>query len=112
MEAQLNKLIQLSSNLIEKMESSDLQSIEEYMTQRDKLFADLQQLPVERYEADALQPLIERITKQDSVIIRTMAALKHAAFVEIEKINRGKRSKSVYESSSYGDDSLFFDRRR
>lgn len=112
MEALLNKLIQLSSNLVGQIGSCELEELDVYMEEREKLFDELHQFTPGSDQVAAYRPLVELIEKQDAVITGRMTVLRNEANHEIDKINRGKRSKSMYESSSFGDDSLFFDTKR
>lgn len=112
MEALLKQLTQLSSNLIERLDSCELEDIEIYMQERDVIFADLQRIAQPHEQVTAFRPHILRIAELDTVITGRMTELRDEANDEINKINRGKRSKSIYESTSYGDDSLFFDTKR
>jgi hypothetical protein len=112
MELLLQRLIQLSSDLIKQLEKCKLEDIEAYMEERNLLFADLQQLSLTPDQAVGFHLLGEQIQKQDSVIIGRMTELRVEADQEIDKLNKGKRSKSMYESASYGDDSLFFDKKK
>ncbi|RCW44808.1 hypothetical protein [Paenibacillus prosopidis] len=112
METLLLRLIQLSSKLIERIDSCKLEDIEVYMQERDIVFAELQQLIPAPDQVAAFRFEISRITEMDTIITGRMTVLRNEANHEIDKINRGKRSKSMYESASYVDDSLFFDTKR
>lgn len=112
METLLNKLNQLSSNLIERLDSCEMEELVLYMEERDNLFAKLQETPPDREQVTTFRPLVEIILKQDVVIMGRMMVLRNNANLEIEKINIGKRSKSMYDSNSYGDESMFFDTKR
>ncbi|MGM0884181.1 MAG: hypothetical protein ACQEXQ_24475 [Bacillota bacterium] len=82
------------------------------MQERDVIFADLQRLTPPLDQVAAFRPHILHIAELDTVITGRMTELRNEANDEINKINRGKRSKSMYEAASYGDDSLFFDTKR
>lgn len=112
MEALLKQLNQLSSDLIAQMESCELEDMEIYMQQRDIIFAKLQSFNPSPDQAAAFRPQVLHIAELDTVITGRMTELRKEATKEIDKINRGKRSKSMYESGSYGADSLFFDTKR
>ncbi|WP_424766662.1 hypothetical protein [Paenibacillus sp. sgz302251] len=112
MEALLNQLNQLSSELIARLDNSKLEDMERYMQEREMLFAELQQLPPVREHDTDTRALVLRITEMDAVIKGRMTVLRNEANHEINKINIGKQSKSKYDSGSYGDDSLFFDTKR
>jgi len=108
----LNNLILLSSDFLERIEQCDLDDFEAYMGERDQLFADLQKLQPDRTQAATYRPLIDLITQQDAVIVGRMTAMRNEASEEIENLSRGKRSKVVYDSGPYSEDSRFFDRKR
>lgn len=112
MEMLMQRLIQQSSKLNERIYICELEDIEVYMQERDVIFAELQQLNPSPDQVAALRPLVLRIAELDTVITGRMTELRNEASQEIDKINRGKRSKSMYESGSYGADSLFFDTKR
>ncbi|WP_141506454.1 hypothetical protein [Paenibacillus luteus] len=112
METLLNKLNQLSYNLIERLGNCEMEELVLYMEERDELFAKLQQTTPDRTQVSAFRPLVELILKQDVVIMGRMMELRNNANQEIEKINIGKRSKSMYDTGSYGDESMFFDTKR
>lgn len=105
----MQRLIQLSSDLISQGETSGLEDIEAYMQERDRVFTDLQHLTPASDQVVAFRPLVLRIAEMDAVITSRMTLLRDTALFEIEKINQGKRSKSAYDSPAYGDDSVFFD---
>lgn len=112
MEAILSSINQLSANLVAELEQSDLKTIEAYMEQRDRLFVELQEHVPTPEEKRQLQPLVKQLQKQDALILQRLAHLRNEAKQELNKLNLGKRSKSMYESASYSDDSLFFDTKR
>ena len=112
MEALLKQLIHLSSSLMERLSGCGIEDIETYKQERDLIFAELQQLNPSPDQAAALRPQVLRIAEMDTVITGRMTELRDEAKREMDKINRGKRSKSMYESGSYGDESLFFDTKR
>ncbi|MDQ6422497.1 hypothetical protein RB620_23990 [Paenibacillus sp. LHD-117] len=82
------------------------------MEMRNLLFDELQQMKPTHEQRATLKPLVDHIQIQDHVIVSRMVQLYEDANVELNKINRGKRSKTMYESAAYGEDSLFFDAKR
>lgn len=112
MEALLRQIIQLSSSIIEQVDKIDLESLEAYMQQRDQLFGELQKLAPTSEQVLLLRPLAAQIQEQDHSIVNQMVELRSKANNEMDKLNRGKLSKSAYDSSPYGEDSLFFDAKR
>ncbi|NIK79335.1 hypothetical protein FHS15_004495 [Paenibacillus castaneae] len=82
------------------------------MQERDDLFTELEKVTLTPDQVAACRPIVLHIMELDNVITGRMTKLRNEANIEIEKINRGKRSKSMYESGAYGDDSLFFDTKR
>ncbi|MBH5320627.1 flagellar protein FliT [Paenibacillus sp. GSMTC-2017] len=112
METYLNQIIQLSSNLLEKIESSDLETFEAYTEQRDELFAKLQELTPTKEQVEKLQPLVRQIQSQDTIIVSRMTQLQQEASDELNKLKVSQRSRSMYESSVGNDDSMFFDLKR
>jgi hypothetical protein len=109
METLMLRLIQLSAELVGKIDSCELEDMEEYMKERDQIFAELQQCTPTVEQAAALRPLTQRILESDTVITGRMTELYNEASDEIDKINKGKRSKTMYQSAYAGEDSLFFD---
>lgn len=112
METLIQRLIQLSSELVQRMNECELEEIEAYMEARDIIFAELQQNVPAAEEIVALRNQVERILEMDTVITGRMTVLLTEANREISKINKGRRTKSIYETGFYGDDSVFFDTKR
>ncbi|MCU6708435.1 hypothetical protein M6D81_06870 [Paenibacillus sp. J5C_2022] len=112
MEAVLKHINQLSSNLIGQLEQCDLESIEQYMEQRDELFTQLQKHEGIPAQNEAMKLLAAQIQKQDALIVQRMIRLRDEANREMVKLNQGKQTKSAYEAAPYGDDSFFFDTKR
>jgi hypothetical protein len=94
------------------MDSCVLEDLEAYMEKRDLLFAQLQEFVPSPKQVTAFRPFVVQIREQDAIIAGKMTELRNEANREIVKLNKGKRTKSMYESPSYGDDSLFFDTKR
>ncbi|MBD2868419.1 hypothetical protein [Paenibacillus arenilitoris] len=112
METLLQRLNQLSSELVSNLRGSVLEEIDAYMEERDRIFAELERLgPPSSSQVAEHRQQVERLFAMDRIIIGRMTELRDEANREIDKLNKGKRSKMLYESS-YGDDSLFFDRKR
>ena len=112
MEALLKQLNQLSSDLVGRIASCELEDMDAYMEERDLLFAELQQLASGSLHTSETRSLVEHIQQQDSIITGRMLELRGEANAEIDKLNKGKRTRSMYDSGAYGDDSLFFDTKR
>lgn len=115
MELLIKRLNQLSSDLRERITSCELEDMDAYMAERELLFTELQQLAAASggiYVTPEIRQMLQQLEQHDSIIIGRMVELRNAANVEIDKINKGKRSKLTYESGSYGDDSLFLDAKR
>lgn len=83
-----------------------------YMEEREAVFSKLQQLAPKRPPSAEARLLLEQIRQQDHVIIGRMTVLRDQANAEIDRINKGKRTRSVYEADTYNADSLFFDAKR
>ena len=112
METLLKRLNQLSSELVDRIASCELEDMDAYMEERELLFNELQQRASGTNMTADIRVLLEQIHQHDSVITGRMMELRNAANVEIDKINKGKRSRVTYDSGVYGDDSLFFDTKR
>ena len=112
METLLKQLNQLSSNIIERLASCELEDIESYMEERDALFAELQQHASQASPSAELRSLIASIQQQDKVITGRMTELRDEANAELDKLNKSKRTRSVYDSDTYNNDGMFFDTRR
>lgn len=112
METLLKHIIQLSSELTSRIDSCNLEDLDVYMQERDLIFTELQQYTPTPDQATAYRSHFERIIEMDNVIIGRMTVLRNEANHEIVKINKVKRSKTMYESVSHGEDSLFFDTKR
>ncbi|CAM3349843.1 hypothetical protein PALU110988_17915 [Paenibacillus lupini] len=112
MEALLQRLIQLSSNLVERLDNADLEQFDEYMRQREELFKELEQMeaPVEKLAVLRLEA--DKIISIESVIIARMVTLRDEARQQWDKIQQGRRSQAKYDSAYGGGDSLFFDAKR
>jgi hypothetical protein len=112
MEALLQRLIQLSSNLVERLDNADLEQFDEYMRQREELFKELEQMeaPVEKMAVLRLEA--DKIISSESVIIARMVTLRDEARQQWDKIQQGRRSQAKYDSAYGGGDSLFFDAKR
>jgi hypothetical protein len=112
MEALLQRLIQLSSNLVERLDNADLEQFDEYMRQREELFKELEQMeaPVEKLAVLRLEA--DKIISSESVIIARMVILRDEARQQWDKIQQGRRSQAKYDSAYGGGDSLFFDAKR
>ncbi|GLX70894.1 hypothetical protein [Paenibacillus glycanilyticus] len=112
MEALLQRLIQLSSNLVERLDNADLEQIDNYMQQREELFRELEQLVVPAEQMAVLRQEADRLISIESVIVARMVTLRDEAKQQWEKIQQGRRSQARYDSAYGGGDSLFFDARR
>ncbi|MCK9858069.1 MULTISPECIES: hypothetical protein [Paenibacillus] len=112
MEALLQRLILLSSNLVERLDSADLEQFDEYMRQREELFLELEQLVVPAEQMAVLRLEADRLISIESVIVARMVTLRDEARQQWDKIQQGRRSQARYDSAYGGGDSLFFDARR
>ncbi len=112
MEAIIESLNQLSSSIVDQINSCDVELLEAYMDQRNLLFDELKACSWSPEQVEAVRPQIENIRQLDKVIIGRMTQLLEEADHELKKFNKAKLSKVAYESGGYGEDSLFFDTKR
>ncbi|MCM3628116.1 hypothetical protein M3194_12140 [Paenibacillus glycanilyticus] len=112
MEALLQRLIQLSSNLVERLDNADLEQFDEYMRQREELFKELEQMELPMEQMTVLRLEADRLISMESVIVARMVTLRDEARQQWEKIQQGRRSQARYDSAYGGGDSLFFDAKR
>lgn len=112
MEALLQRLIQLSSNLVERLDNADLEQFDEYMRQREELFKELEQMEAPMEKMAVLRLEADKIISSESVIIARMISLRDEAKQQWDKIQQGRRSQAKYDSAYGGADSLFFDAKR
>ncbi|MGO4110614.1 hypothetical protein [Paenibacillus sp. YAF4_2] len=112
MEALLQRLIQLSSNLVERLDNADLEQFDEYMRQREELFKELEHMEAPVEQLAVLRLEADKIISSESVIIARMISLRDEAKQQWEKIQQGRRSQAKYDSAYGGGDSLFFDAKR
>lgn len=82
------------------------------MEERDHIFTELNQVLSVSEQTSSFRSQVERIIEMDTVIIGRMTVKLAEINIEIDKITKGRRTKTLYDSGSYGDGSLFFDAKR
>ncbi|WP_020619544.1 flagellar protein FliT [Paenibacillus daejeonensis] len=113
MEATILLLTQLSSNLVSRLASVELEEMAEYMRERDAIFIQLQQMRPTPSEAAELRPAVDRILAMDALIVARMNLLRGEAKAEMDKLANGRTAKTTYEDAYAMDqESYFFDTKR
>lgn len=112
MQQHLQRLVQLSSELVWRLDGCGLEEIEAYMEERGRIFTELKQLVPDSASADQNRGLAVSMIEMDRIITGRMTQLSEEANRELNKLGRSKRTKAMYDSSPYGEDSLFFDTKR
>lgn len=112
MEATLQQLAQLSSELVDGLESREHEELEEYMLQRSRLFQLLMEWEPTTAEKARYQELVARMLEMDGRIVSRMTQLRDEAESELNKISRGRTVKNTYDSAPQYYDSQFFDKRK
>lgn len=108
----LQRLDQLSSELVQQLENCEMEQFDIWMEKRQCIFDELMKHTSLHSLTDQERLLAGRIQEMDKLIVARMKQLSDEARLELDKLNRAKRSKSMYDTVSYGDDSLFFDRKQ
>ncbi|WP_270166211.1 flagellar protein FliT [Paenibacillus sp. SYP-B4298] len=112
MEATLQQLAQLSSELAEGLESREPEELEEYMLQRGRLFQQLMDWEPTAAEKVRHKELVAHILELDKQIASRMEQLRDEAETELNKISHGRTVKNTYDTAPQYYDSQFFDKRK
>ncbi|MCA0757561.1 hypothetical protein KP806_21090 [Paenibacillus sp. N4] len=112
MQQHLQRLVQLSSELVRNLDGCGMEEIEAYMEERGRIFVRLKQFTPDSASAHQNRELVASMIQMDRVITGRMMNLRDEANRELNKLSRSKRTKAMYDSGPYGDESLFFDTKR
>jgi hypothetical protein len=112
MERQISRLRELSSDLLARLDQSGFDDIEAFMEQRNAVFSEMiatrTQQGVDLEAAAEVRNLLE----MDRVIMERMQTIHRQLGEEIQKIQAGKKSKSLYEKYNATYEGDFFDSKR
>jgi hypothetical protein len=110
MEHHILQLRNLSSDLIERLAECRFEEIEAYMGARNMIFEEMAQLVVDRTVNERLTAEVKLVLEMDHKISTRMQQLYSELGVELDKIQSGKRSKTIYDNlNNDPGESYFFD---
>lgn len=107
----IKRLLELSSELSESLETCGFEDIETYMERRNALFAELQRPDAPPFNEDEKESL-RRLAVLDEAIVGRMRWLHRQIGSEIQRIQIGKKSRMMYDGDAPVYDGVFFDSRR
>lgn len=105
------RLHRLTTEQLEELESADLERLEAYMEERDKLFLLIQQHDWRDEELLAAEPALREVVEATPLLIERMQQLQAEAGTHLGRIAASRKQTSSYQPS-YGQDSLFFEKKR
>jgi hypothetical protein len=113
MEQHILRIRQLSSDLMERLDECGFEEIDAYMKERTTLFEEMVLLQAELPFRDELALEARRVLEMDRRIVERMRVVQIQLGAEVDKLQSGKKSKSVYESpNNHSQESYFFDSKR
>jgi hypothetical protein len=113
MEQHILRIRQLSSDLMERLDECGFEEIDAYMKERTSLFEEMVLLQGEMPFRGEHAIEAGRVLEMDRRIVERMRVVQIQLGAEADKLQSGKKSKSVYESpKNYSLESYFFDSKR
>lgn len=110
MEQHLQQLEQLSYDLVQSLETSGEEKLEQYMYERDRIFGELQTRKPTAQEVEQCSRIVRRILAMDREIMRRMGALKDEAEDQLARRSQARITKRGYgDEDDYQESSYFFD---
>jgi len=110
----LEELRELTVRTIQQINEMSAEQLSEFVDQRERIVAQLQQIELTIEEREAYRELVNDILSLDSVIRSKIEEYRAEASQELTRMNLSKRQRSRYESESapYSEDGLFFDSKK
>ncbi|MFD0680791.1 MULTISPECIES: flagellar protein FliT [unclassified Paenibacillus] len=96
----------LTCQMVQNLEFADYHDLSEFVFERERLLAEIKEVPLAEYEQR-----INQILDQDKLIGARMMAVKEEAQKAIDKFQTADKYKQAYDKD-YTMDSVFFNRRK
>jgi hypothetical protein len=108
----LRQLETLSTALLNDFQGITFEDLTDYMTEREDIFASLEQIKTDPNDKIKYKDLINRILSFDPIIVAKMEQLKDEAKKELNKVSSGRIQKNAYDGQVQSTDGIFFDQKK
>ena len=111
MDELLQRLKQLSVDMMRKLDRATMEDFVEFTQKREQIIGELKRRQAEFQKTAATARLVDEISQYDAPLISRMNELKQEASDGLAKLERSRMQKKAYDAG-YAFESAFIDKRK